>query len=188
MMSEKTVIAQTRHWLDSVVVGLNFCPFAGRELQRQSIYFQVSNETSLEANLHLFIEECLRLDQSTDIETSLLIFANGFEQFEDYLELVELANNLLGKQGYEGIYQVASFHPDYCFEGLTESDAANYTNRSPFPMLHLLREASLARVLEHYPDPAQIPERNISRARQLGLEKMKQMLIEATQLSEIQHD
>ncbi|MGD8812491.1 MAG: DUF1415 family protein, partial [Thioalkalispiraceae bacterium] len=81
-----------------------------------------------------------------------------------------------------------SFHPDYVFEGLTESDAANYTNRSPFPMLHLLREASLARVLEHYPDPAQIPERNISRARQLGLEKMKQMLIEATQLSEIQHD
>ncbi|MDH5711889.1 MAG: DUF1415 domain-containing protein, partial [Gammaproteobacteria bacterium] len=109
-------------------------------------------------------------------ETTLLVFAEGFKDFGDYLDLVELAQDLLADQGYEGIYQIASFHPDYCFADAELDDAANYTNRSPYPMLHLIREASMEKALAHYPEPEKIPERNVEYARELGLEEMQRQL------------
>ena len=175
MTDHSTIIHQTQNWVRSVIVGLNFCPFAKRELERQSIHYQVSDNADLEACLHELIDECQRLDKHPEIETTLLIFAKGHHAFDDYLHLVELANALLIQQGYEGKYQLASFHPDYCFEGENETDAANYTNRSPYPMLHLIREASLEKALDNYPDPESIPERNIALARSKGLVEMKAM-------------
>jgi hypothetical protein len=83
---------------------------------------------------------------------------------------------LLEAQDYNGVYQLASFHPNYCFDGSLKNDAANYTNRSPYPMLHLLRESSLEQALAHYPNPEMIPENNIKLTRELGLEKMKSTL------------
>lgn len=180
MLNDSTIIEQTQHWVRSVIVGLNFCPFAKRELESETIHFQVSNESglgsSMEECLHQLFDECKRLDEHAEIETSLLIFSNGFQDFNNYLDLVELANALIIDQGYEGIYQLASFHPQYCFEGEAADDAANYTNRSPYPMLHLIREASLEQALANYPDPELIPERNIEFAREKGLDTMKQML------------
>ena len=96
-----------------------------------------------------------------------------FAEFEDYLDLVELAEALSVELGYEGIYQIASFHPEYCFGGADENDPANYTNRSPYPMVHLLREDSISRALEHYADPEGIPDRNIALARTKGLKQMQ---------------
>jgi hypothetical protein len=159
-----------------VIIALNFCPFARREVEAGRVHFQVSNDVNIEDALHSVVDEFQRLDISPEIETTLLIFANGFNKFDDYLELLELANELLVAMHYEGIYQLASFHPDYCFAGERENHAGNYTNRSPYPMLHLIREGSLERVLENYPDPETIPERNIKVASEKGAEQMQSML------------
>jgi len=122
------------------------------------------------------MQECARLDSESDIETTLLIYANAFKVFDDYLDFLALAEELLIDQGYEGIYQLASFHPNYCFDGASLDDPANYTNRSPYPMLHLLRETSIERAVSSYPDVENIPQRNIALTRQLGLDKVKTLL------------
>lgn len=175
-MIEQGVTKQTRCWVKTVIVENNFCPFARRELERGSIRYSVKPDRDAKSALQTVIDECIQLDNNEDIETTLLIFPEGFQDFEDYLELVELAEGLLADQGYESVYQVASFHPDYCFAGAEQNDAANYTNRSPYPMLHLIREASLEQALNSYPEPEKIPERNIERARELGLEAMQRRL------------
>ena len=113
------------------------------------------------------------LDGDGERETSFLLFANDFASFTEYLQLVKNAEQLLVQLNYEGIYQLASFHPDYCFAGSDENDPANYTNRSPYPMLHILREESITKALENFPDPESIPENNVQYARQKGLRYMQ---------------
>lgn len=169
-------IEATRSWLKTVIISHNICPFAKRELDKGSVNFAVELSTDLEQCLLNLILECEKLDQEPAIETSLLIYADAFADFDDYLDFLGLAEALLADQGYEGIYQLASFHPDYSFEEAVLDDAANYTNRSPYPMLHLLRESSLEQAIAHYPDPENIPERNIAITRELGLTKMKALL------------
>ena len=176
MPADSIIISQTQCWINTVIVGLNFCPFAKREIDTGRVHYQICRDTEIEQALHCLVEECQRLHEDPGVGTTLLIFAEGFQIFESYLDLLELANELLVAQGYEGIYQLASFHPDYCFEGESISDAANYTNRSPYPMLHLIREASLERALEAYPNPESIPKRNIKMARDKGAEQMKEIL------------
>ena len=175
-MSDSTIIKQTQYWVESVIVGLNFCPFAKREIKRGGVHYQVSQDTGIEQAMHSLITECERLDKNSSIETTLLIFPNAFSHFDDYLDMLELANELFVAQGYEGIYQLASFHPDYCFEDAPADDPANYTNRSPYPMLHLLREDSLEQALENYMEAEDIPERNIRKAREIGLAAMQNLL------------
>jgi hypothetical protein len=184
MLSDSTIINQTQCWVKSVIVGLNFCPFAKREVELASVHYQVNHDNDMEQTLHSLIDECKRLDQHPEVATTLLIFADTYCQFDEYLDFLEYANALLSTQGYEGIYQLASFHPDYCFDGAEVSDAANYTNRSPYPMLHIIREASLEKVLQNYPEPESIPERNIDYARNKGLAKMKELLDECLELKE----
>ena len=121
--------------------------------------------------------ECSRLDRDPGIETTLLVFANLFEEFDDFLDMVELGDALLLDQGYEGTYQLASFHPQYRFADAPSDDPANYTNRSPWPMIHLLRESSITRALQGYPgNPEDIPRKNIELARSKGDTAMKKML------------
>ncbi len=166
---EQEVIAQTQQWLRTVVIEHGFCPFAKREADAGRVHYAVVGGVGMANSLHALVEECEKLDKDDNIETSLVIYPDAFQRFDDYLDLVAMAEDLLVEQGYEGIYQVASFHPDYCFEGEDEFDASNFTNRSPYPVLHLLREASLEKALEAYPgDPEDIPEQNIKRARELG--------------------
>jgi hypothetical protein len=159
------VIAQTKKWIDDVVVGCNFCPFAAREVKGNSIHYQVDGAVLLSDCLQSFRKECKRLDEQPAIETTLLIFPDAFPRFADYLDLLAGAERSLKKNGYEGIYQVASFHPLYQFSQTAMDDAANYTNRSLYPMLHLLREERVTAALSHYPHPEQIPIRNIDFAR-----------------------
>lgn len=163
-----TIIAQTRCWLESVIIELNFCPFAKREFVKNSIRYTVSEQTDLAMALEVVTDECQQLDQHPQTETTLLMFSRGFSEFDDFLELIEMADQLIDQLGYRATYQLAHFHPDYCFAGSTNEDAANYTNRSPWPTLHLLREASLQKAIDAYPDTSQIPENNIRRARELG--------------------
>jgi len=173
---EQLCLAATREWLRSVVIGLDFCPFARREWERGGIAFRVIHATALDACLEQTVDECDRLDSDPGIETSLLIFSQAFAVFDDYLDFLALAEALLHERGYQGVYQLASFHPDYCFEGAGQDDPANYTNRSPYPMLHLLREDSMEQAVAAYPQPERIPRRNQELARKLGLQKMQALL------------
>ena len=170
------IIAQTKKWLSSVIIAHNYCPFAKREFDKSSIRYQVIYETEFNHLLKSVIQECIWLDQNEETETTLIIFPASLNDFDLFLDCLALAENLLVAQGYEGIYQIASFHPDYCFQGAEEGDPANYTNRSPYPMFHLIRESSVQVAIEKHPDPESIPERNIEHAREQGLDKMKAAL------------
>ena len=167
-ISPELVIQQTRAWVRDFIVAHNICPFARKELERDGIYYEVCQEIKVEAALYGLIEMCQRLDEDDSTGTVLFILPASFIAFNDYLDLLDMANDLLYKQGYEGVYQLASFHPDYCFEGVDRGDASNYTNRSPYPMLHIIREAELEKALGKYPHPETIPERNIAYCRKLG--------------------
>ena len=170
------IIAQTRSWIETVIIGLNFCPFAKREYDRDSIRYSICHDTRIEDCLHNLIDECSELDSKPEVETTLVIFPEYFNDFDDYLDFVDLCRALLEDQGYTGTYQIATFHPDYCFDDSIDSDPANYTNRSPYPMLHIIRETSLERALQNYPQPENIPKRNIEYARSQGQAKMQALL------------
>lgn len=175
MITTELAINQTKKWIKDVVVGCNFCPFAAREIKQNTIHYQVEESIDTEVCLQAFLNECKRLDVENNIETTLLIFTNAFKRFDEFLDLVSLAEKLLELEGYEGIYQVASFHPLYCFANAPKDDAANYTNRSIYPMLHLLREERIEQALLHYSSPEQIPENNIKFAREKGIVYMKML-------------
>lgn len=165
-----------KQWVEQVVIGHNFCPFAKPEYDSGRVHFVLSETTKIEAGLEALIKECEQLDDKAEIETTLIVYSNLCNDFEDFLDFVDMASQLLEMQGYEGVYQLANFHPDYCFEGEAENDAANYTNRSPFPMLHLIRESSLEKALASYPQPEKIPENNIKLAREKGFEYFQNIL------------
>jgi len=167
------VITRTKKWITDVVIGCNFCPFAQKEMKKDSVHYYVADNANLKVALEFLIKECTRLDEDPAVETSFLIFSNSFEKFTDYLHLVDIAEQLLKKEGYEGIYQLASFHPLYQFAGTAIDDASNYTNRSIYPMLHLLREESIENALANFPDADRIFERNINFTHSKGEVYMK---------------
>ncbi len=171
------IIAQTKKWITDVVAGCGFCPFVSKEIKRSSIYYEVLDEATSISALQTMLSMLHQLDTDKKIETSLLILSNSFESFDTYLDLIELAETLIKKENYEGIYQVASFHPRYLFAGSSEQDAANYTNRSPYPMLHFLREESISKAVDGYPDIDEVPYRNIRFANEKGYNYMKALLI-----------
>lgn len=167
-------IEHTKNWISKVVIGYNFCPFAARAVNHDRVHYAVMESSDVAAILTQLLAACKQLDEQENIETTLLILPEGFDDFYDYLDLVDAANTVLEEADYEGVYQLASFHPKYLFAGSNEMDAANYTNRSPYPMLHLLRESSIEGALEHYPhNPEDIPDRNIEFAHQKGLLHMQ---------------
>lgn len=176
MNDTKKIIEQTKNWLSSVIVKHNICPFVGYEIKQDSIRYNVLDKVGMQQCLENLIDECNILDADKDIATSLLIYSNIFSEFESYFDFVDTANALMIDMEYEGRYQLASFHPQYCFANAELDDAANYTNRSPYPMLHILREASLEQALKNYPKPETIPGNNIELTRGFGLQKMQAML------------
>jgi uncharacterized protein len=173
MQNTDHIISQTKTWITNVVIGCNFCPFAAREVKRNSILYEVIDTKDKMEILQSLSSIFTKMDNDEDIETAFLILLEGFSSFATYLDLVETAENFLLKEKYEGIYQLASFHPQYLFAGSDENDAANYTNRSPYPMLHILREKSLSKAIDNYPNVDDIPQHNIDFAREKGLEKMR---------------
>ncbi|MBW0147040.1 DUF1415 domain-containing protein [Marinobacter arenosus] len=175
-MNEAAVIEASRKWVEDVVVGYNLCPFAKRELVRNRVRFVVSEATTEDDLLQALHSELQRLDDEPDVETTVLIHPGVLQDFDAYNEFLDAADGLLAYLEMEGVYQVASFHPDYQFEGTGPDSAENYTNRSPYPMLHLLREASLEAAIESYPDVDGIPQRNIELMENLGADKMRDIL------------
>ena len=174
-MTTEQIIERTKKWIIDVVIGCNFCPFATNVVKQGSIFYKVEESVDIDKCLDSFVLEMKRLDNDAAIETTLVILPNGFQKFDDYLDLLSMAEKRLKKERYEGIFQVASFLPLYLFAGSEENVPANYTNRSIYPMLHLLREESIDRALENFKSPESIPARNINFAREKGLTYMKML-------------
>lgn len=170
--------ARTQQWLERVVIGLNLCPFAKTEHVHGRIRYRVSDATNtqdLEQHLEEEIVHLLAADPAKT-QTTLLIHPHVLGDFLDYNDFLGDADMLLEHVDPEVQLQIASFHPHYQFAGSAPDDMENYTNRSPYPMLHLLREDSVERAVASFPDAAQIYERNILTLRQLGLVGWKTML------------
>ena len=172
---EQDILVRTQKWIKDVIIACNFCLFAAKPIREKKVHYRVEPSETLSICLEAFLEECERLEKTPSIETTFIVYPYTFQNFEVYLEFVALVDKLLQKHAYEGVYQVASFHPDYCFEGEDPEDASNYTNRSIYPMLHILREESITQALDTFQDPESIPERNIQFAREKGVAYMKML-------------
>lgn len=171
-MSEEEIVAATLRWLDVAVIGLNLCPFAGAVRTSNRIRFAVSAARNIDA-LFDDLQDELKLLAASDpeqIETTLLIVPNVLGDFLDFNDFLDVADEAIAELELEGEIQVASFHPDYRFADTEPDDVTNCTNRSPFPTLHLLREASIERAVEGYSDTAEIFETNVGTLRRLGWE------------------
>ena len=173
---DNKVIQQTKHWVEDVVIGLNLCPFAAQPFTDNRIEHIISDNKEIEQDLQELAICFSILDNRVSIETILLIFPKAYKDFDDYLEVLYLANLLLEDLKLTGIYQLASFHPDYHFEGSAVDDASNFTNRSPFPMLHILRERSVERAIKSYNHIETVPKNNIKNLREIGFNVMQQTL------------
>ena len=176
MLTNQHIALSVQQWVNTFVVDLNLCPFAKRELVKDRVRFVVSdanNEEALLLHLHAELE---RLENNSDIETTLLIHPLILNDFDAYNQFLDDADGLLQEMQLDGVFQIASFHPAYQFGGTEIDDAENYTNRSPYPMLHILREASLDAVLATTEHTDQIPVRNIALMNEMGAARLKQML------------
>jgi len=171
-------VAITRRWLERAVIGLNLCPFAKAVVAKEQVRFVLSDATTPEALLAELGEELLRLrDTPADrIDTTLLIHPQVLGDFLDYNDFLDDADALVEALALDGVLQVASFHPDYQFAGSAPDDVENFTNRAPYPILHLLREDSVARAVAAFPDPDAIVERNIETLRGIGVDGWKKLL------------
>lgn len=174
-MDPTAVLASTQNWISRVVIGLDLCPFASRVFDGGLIRYVVSAAADEESLTSELGDELIRLANTpvSEVETTLLIHPEVLTDFDAFNDFLSLANHLLKAMALEGVIQIASFHPRYQFEGSGPEDVDNYTNRSPHPMLHLLREESLSRVMADGADPLAIPRRNIERLRELGLAAMR---------------
>ena len=165
------VVAETVTWVEKAVIGLNLCPFAKAVHVKQQIRYVVCDADTPEALLEKLMEELQYLADADPekVDTTMLIHPNVLTDFEDYNEFLDVADAALEELELDGELQVASFHPDYQFADTHKNDIDNYTNRSPFPVLHLLRESSIDRAVAAYPEASAIFERNIATMRDLGL-------------------
>ncbi len=171
-------IADTRRWLERAVIGLNLCPFAKSVYVKQQVRFVLSDARDTDALARELREELLLLHRTDprETDTTLVVHPHVLADFLDYNDFLDVADGLVAELGLEGELQVASFHPDYQFAGTACDDAGNCTNRSPWPMLHLLREASVARAVAAFPDPDAIVGRNIATLQRLGFEGWQRLL------------
>ena len=169
-MSEEEILAATRHWLEKAVIGLNLCPFAKAVYVKNQVRLVVSRARhaddlleELDCELDLLVAT-----PADEIDTTLLIHATLFEDFLDFNDFLEVADGVVEEHELEGVIQLASFHPRFQFDGTEPDDISNYTNRAPFAMLHLLREASVEKAVEAFPEAEAIFEENIKTLEKLG--------------------
>lgn len=174
----EAIDAGVRRWLERAVIGLNLCPFAKAVYVKQQVRIVVSDASTERALLEQLGEELalLRDTPAEAIDTTLLVHPQALADFLDYNDFLGDADGLVEAMDLDGVLQVASFHPDYQFADSTPDDPANLTNRAPWPILHLLREASIDRAVAAYPEPDAIIERNIATVRELGFEGFRALL------------
>lgn len=175
-MDNDSIIAAVHQWVERLVIGYNLCPFAKRELVRNRVRFVVSQAQDEEQLLVDLENELTLLGAEEGIETTLLITPQVLQDFYDFNQFLGRADQRVAQLKLKGVFQIANFHPDYQFGGTEPDDAENYSNKSPYPVLHLLREASLDQAIENYPDAESIPERNIEQLEQMGSDQLRRLL------------
>lgn len=169
-MTDDEVLTQTRHWLEKAVIGLNLCPFAKAVYVKNQVRLVVSQARHADGLLEELDRELdmLAATPADEIDTTLLIHPTLFDDFLDFNDFLEIAEGVVDEHGLEGVIQLASFHPQFQFDGTEPDDIGNYTNRAPFAILHLLREESVERAVEAFPEAEAIFEQNIATLEKLG--------------------
>lgn len=164
-------------WLNDIVIGLNLCPFSGKPTRENRVRFVVSQGSDDETILQDLQHEMELLDATpaSEIETTLVIVPYHLHDFYDYNQFLQWTEQLLKRNRWTGVYQLATFHPHYCFAGAAEDDAQNLTNRAPYPILHIIREASLEKALQYYEKVDEIPEVNKARVEALTAEEKQKL-------------
>ena len=185
MQSIELYIKQTRCWVEKVVIEYNLCPFARTPTQNNQVRYVVSPAKKIKHLLEDLQRELDLLQQTPvdQIETTVLIHPFVLKNFFDYNDFLDVVDRLLEQNNYIDIFQVASLHPQYQFADADFDDAENYTNRAPYPILHLLREESVSKALDSYSHPERIPERNIRIMEKYGIEHMKDLLAQCMEES-----
>lgn len=175
--AHQDVVKITRQWLDQMVVGLNLCPFSLSVIARDQVHFAICDATTDSHLKRFFVNELHRLlaANENDVATSLLMFTRGLEEFGDYLDLLDWFQQLLEEADLTEHVQLASFHPQYQFEGVAADDLSHFTNRSPYPTIHLLRQDQMAKVLAHVSNPEKIYLDNINTLEKLGRRKVEEL-------------
>ncbi|UUM29503.1 DUF1415 domain-containing protein [Vibrio japonicus] len=175
--STAEIAEQVNQWLNDVVIGLNLCPFAAKPQRNKQIKIYVSEASQEEALLEDILSQLMELDATPaeELETTLVVVPNMLSDFYDYNLFIDWVEALIRQQNWEGVFQLATFHPDYCFGGTEPGDDENLTNRSPYPVFHLIREESMEKVLKHYPNPEAIPDTNIARVESLTNEEKRKL-------------
>jgi hypothetical protein len=171
-MSDTDVVAAMREWIEKAVIGLNLCPFAKAVYVKNQVRYVVSHAPHLDGLLEDLDRELnfLATADPDEIDTTLLIHPTLLPDFLDFNDFMQLAEAAVGEHGLDGVIQIASFHPAFQFEGTDPDDIGNYTNRAPFPTLHLLREASIERAVAAFPEAETIYQRNVETLQRLGIE------------------
>lgn len=171
------VVRHTQKWLEQMVVGLNLCPFSSSVIARKQVFYAVCDATSDAEVRDFYLNELQRLLETNenDIATSLLMFTQGLEEFENYLDVLDWFQQLLEQAELANHVQLASFHPRYQFEGVASDDLSHFTNRSPYPTIHLLRQDQMTKVLAHVAEPEKIYEDNIRTLEKLGRERVEDL-------------
>lgn len=167
---DDVVIADTHRWLQRAVIGLNLCPFAKAVDVKGQVHYSVSRNVGfndLLSDLDRELKDLVAL-AAAERDTTLLIVPDGLTDFLEFNDFLVQADRLLSKRGYGGVLQIASLHPQYEFAGSKPDDVANFTNRSPYPTLHILREESIDRAVKAFPDPKAIFQTNIAAMERLG--------------------
>jgi len=174
-MDNQHIENKVKRWLESVVIRYNFCPFAKKPFKQNKIRFITSKATAAEILVDDLIDELLLLSQVDieEIETSIVIAPEIFSDFDEYNQFGAVLDQLISSLKLQGIIQIATFHPDYQFADLSPDDVRNYTNRSPYPLFHLIREDSVEKARAVYADIEDIPTKNMDKLEQMGLEKIR---------------
>ena len=176
------VTTKTRQWLEDAVIGLNLCPFARSVYSRAEVRIAVEDAAGFEDAIRRTLDETDRLLDAApdDIATTLVVFPAALADFEEFLDAVAAVDELIERMGAAGLVQIAHFHPDYRFADTDADDLENFTNRAPYPILHLLREAQVSEGVASHPDPESIPQRNIETLERLGRDGVDELWVRWT--------
>lgn len=178
IVTKEQAIAATEQWIREVVVGLNLCPFAAPVVESGKIFYAVSeafDEESIYRDMLMALDEFQQCDEASK-STGFFVISQGLKTFNEFNEFMTLVDQAIIRSGLDGVIQMVGFHPEMVFAETEEADPANYTNRSPYPMLHMIREDDLEAAVASHPDPASIPDRNIRLLREMGLDEVRAML------------
>lgn len=176
--SVEVIVAETQCWIEKMVIGFNLCPFARKPYESGQVRVTVSTAVDEETLLVDFQNEITRLQETdaSELETTVLIHPYVLSDFIQYNDFLNVIDHYLQLSQLSGVFQVASLHPEYQFADVDANDLGNYTNRSPYPILHILREESVERAIAAYARPDKIPERNIRKLKELGIDVIESTL------------